>query len=98
MEKIAYVELDDYVKDIYEIDCDNISDIMWKIESYIKNYKGIQFKEELYKFDIERITDLIYNIIANNEFLHPKEITVIPMDKRYFLVLSDTIKYLYNNK
>ena len=55
MENVAYIGLDDYVKDIYEIDCDNISDIMWKIESYIKNYKGLQFKGELYKFDIERV-------------------------------------------
>lgn len=98
MEKIAYVELDDYVKDIYEIDCDNISDIIWKIESYIKNYKGIQFKGKLYKFDIERITDLIYDIIESYKEDYIDMIIIIPMDKRYFLVLSDTIKYLYNNK
>ena len=97
MEKIAYIDIEDYVKDIYEIDTD-ISDIMWKIESYIKNYKGLQFKEKLYKFDIERITDLIYDIIQNYKENYPDMIITIPMDKRYFLVLSDTIKYLYNNK
>lgn len=98
MEKVAYIGLDDYVKDIYEIDCDDISDIMWKIESYIKNYKGVQFKGDLYRFDIERITDLIYDIIQCYKENHPDKIIIIPMDKRYFLVLSDTIKYLYNNK
>lgn len=98
MKNIAYIGLDDYVKDIYEIDCDDISDIMWKIESYIKNYKGLQFKEELYRFDIERITDLIYDIVSEYKETHPKEIIVLPVDTRYFLVLSDTIKYLYNSK
>lgn len=98
MEKIAYIGLDDYVKDIYEIDCDDISDIMWKIENYIKNYKGLQFKEELYRFNIERITDLIYDIIQNYKENYPDMIITIPVDTRYFLVLSDTIKYLCNNK
>ena len=98
MEKVVYIDLDNYVKDIYEIDCDNISDIMWKIESYIKNYKGLQFKGKLYKFDVERITDLLYDIICEYKQNYPEKVITIPIDTRYFLVLSDTIKYLYNIK
>lgn len=98
MENVAYVGLDDYVKNICEIDSDNIFDIMCKIESYTNNYKGIQYNGKLYKFDIERITDLLYDIVSKYKETHPKEIIVLPMDTRYFLVLSDTIKYLNNIK
>ena len=98
MEKVAYIGFEDYVKKIYEIDCNDISNIMWKIESFVKNYKGLQYRGKLYRFDNERMTDLLYDIVCGYKTNYPEKIIVIPMDTRYFLVLSDTIKYLNNIK
>lgn len=87
MKEITYINLNKFIEDIYN---KNNSERKEIIKDYFNKYSGFNYEGNLYKFKIDRLCDLLYNIVNNNEII------IKSIDVRYIISVSDFIKYLYS--
>ncbi len=92
MEEIKYIDIDKLGKIYKDFDSDDITGIQIELEKIINNYKGIKYKEEPYKFNINRMSDLLFAIAEDEEF---DELNIVYVDVNYVRLIADIIKYLY---
>lgn len=91
--KIDYIDIDELSKQYQNIDFDNIFEINILIDAIIKEYKGIKFNNILYKFEINRFCDLLFDI---SEDTIQGDIRIVYVNKDYVRLIADIIKYMDN--
>lgn len=92
--KINYIDIDELSKQYQNIDSDNIFEIEVLIDTIVKEYVGIKFNDTLYKFNINRFCDLLFDI---SEDTIQGDVRIVYVNKNYVRLIADIIKYM-NNK
>lgn len=92
--KLNYIDIDELSKQYQNIDSDNIFEIAVLIDTVVKEYKGIKFNDTLYKFNINRLCDLLFNI---SEDTIQCDVRIVYVNKDYVRLIADIMKYM-NNK
>lgn len=92
--KLDYIDIDELSKQYQNIDSDNIFEIDVLIDAVVKEYKGIKFNDTLYKFNINRFCDLLFDI---SEDTLQGDVRIVYVNKDYVRLIADIIKYM-NNK
>ena len=92
--KLDYIDIDELSKQYQNIDSDDIFEIDVLIDAIVKEYKGIKFNDTLYKFNINRFCDLLFDI---SEDTIQGDVRIVYVDKNYVRLIADIIKYM-NNK
>lgn len=92
MEEIKYIDIDKLGKIYKDFDPDDITSIQIELEKIINEYNGIKYKEQLYKFNINRITDLLFDCAEDKKI---NDINIVYVDVNYVRLIADIIKYLY---
>lgn len=93
MEEIKYIDIDELGKQYQNIDLDNIFEIGVLIDTIFKEYAGIKFNDTLYKFNINRFCDLLFDI---SEDTIQGDVRIIYVNKDYVRLIADIIKYMDN--
>lgn len=91
--KINYIDIDELNKQYQNIDSDDIFEINVLIDAVVKKYKGIKFNDTLYKFEINRFCDLLFDI---SEDTIQGDVRIVYVNKDYVRLVADIIKYMYN--
>lgn len=92
--KLNYIDIDELSKQYQNIDSDNIFEIEVLIDTIVKEYVGIKFNDTLYKFNINRFCDLLFDI---SEDTIQGDVRIVYVNKNYVRLIADIIKYM-NNK
>lgn len=92
--KLNYIDIDELSKQYQNIDSDDIFEIDVLIDTIVKEYVGIKFNDNLYKFNINRFCDLLFDI---SEDTIQGDIRIVYVNKDYVRLIADIIKYM-NNK
>ena len=93
MEEIKYIDIDELNKQYQNIDLDNIFEIDVLIDTIVKEYVGIKFNNTLYKFNINRFCDLLFDI---SEDTIQEDVRIVYVNKDYVRLIADIIKYIDN--
>lgn len=91
--KINYIDIDEFSKQYQNIDSDDIFEIDVLIDAVVKKYNGIKFNDNLYRFDITRLCDLLFDI---SEDTLQGDVRIVYVNKDYIRLVADVIKYLDN--
>lgn len=92
--KLNYIDIDELSKQYQNIDSDNIFEIAVLIDTVVKKYVGIKFNDTLYKFNINRFCDLLFDV---SEDTIQGDVRIVYVNKDYVRLIADIIKYM-NNK
>lgn len=92
--KVDYIDIDEFSKQYQNINSDDIFEIDVLIDAVVKEYKGIKFNDTLYKFNINRFCDLLFDI---SEDTLQGDVRIVYVNKDYVRLIADIIKYM-NNK
>lgn len=91
--KLNYIDIDELSKQYQNIDSDDIFEIDILIDAVVKEHKGIKFNDNLYKFSINRLCDLLFDI---SEDTVQGDVRIVYVNKDYVRLIADIIKYLDN--
>lgn len=91
--KVSYIDIDELSKQYQNIDSDDIFEIDVLIDAVVKEHKGIKFNDTLYKFNINRFCDLLFDI---SEDTLQGDVRIVYVDKNYVRLIADIIKYIDN--
>ena len=92
--KFNYIDIDELSKQYQNIDSDDIFEIAVLIDTVVKEYVGIKFNDTLYKFNINRFCDLLFDV---SEDTIKGDVRIVYVNKNYVRLIADIIKYI-NNK
>ena len=92
MDKIEYLDIDKLVNIYNKFDSDDITGIQIELEKIIDKHKGIKYKDKLYRFTIERMTDLLFDVTEDKKV---NEINIVYVDVNYVRLIVDVIKFLH---
>ena len=89
--KLNYIDIDELSKQYQNIDSDDIFEIAVLIDTIVKEYVGVKFNDTLYKFNVNRFCDLLFDV---SEDTIQGDVGIVYVNKDYVRLIADIIKYM----